>query len=438
MASVRNPDGTRLRGFPAGVNNVAPEQNPPTDEFGRITSLREAVNVDLVGPAKKPRRRQGYVRQLSGRAHSPMGFRQQLFAVVNGDLNVYDTTLGLVDTVRAGVGDRRISYAEVNGDLYWCSAMEFRRVRGEDMTDTPGWVDCPGTPAIAGYEEGGLEEGTYRVAMTWFDAEGRESGAAGIAECDVPAGGGVRVFNIPVWPESAVAARLYMSPPNGEELYATATVAPGATQILLDSSRQRDGKVLETLWRRPMPPCDILRLWAGRLIGFAGNVLVWSDALRFGLTANDNYMRFGLRGTLLEPVGDGSGSSGLWVADHKNTYWLDGSDPKEWRRTIKYDHPAVFGTSLRVKGTDVGLETSEQVAVWMAANGVFVAGLPGGTLQPLTEGRLALPAGDNGAAMFRELNGLRQMVMSYINAGTNYLAVGDRASASVIRATTPN
>lgn len=438
MAGVRNPDGARLRGFPSGVNNVAPEQNPPTDEFGRVTSLREAVNVDLVGPQKKPRRRDGYAQKVSGRAHSPVSFRQRLLAVVNGDLNVYGPDLALIGTMRAGVGDQRLTYAEVNGDLYWCSAMEFRRVRGEDFADTPGWVDCHGTPAVDAYEEGGLDAGTYRVAMTWFDAEGRESGAAGIAETDVADGGGARVFNIPTWPEGAVAARLYMSPPNGEELYAAATVAPGATQVLLDASAQRDGKALETLWRRPMPPCDVLRLWAGRLIGFAGNLLVWSDPLRFGLTANDNYMRFGLRGTLLEPVGDGGGGSGLWVADHKNTYWLEGNDPKAWRRTIVYDHPAVFGTSLAVKGTDVGLDTAAVVAVWMAANGVFMAGLPGGNLQPLTEGRLALPPGDNGAAMFRELNGLRQLVMSYSSSGVNYMAVGDRASATVIRATTPN
>jgi hypothetical protein len=438
MAGVRNPDSVRLRGFPGGVNNVAPENDPPLDDVGRATTLRSAVNVDLVGPSKKPRRRAGYAKKIAGRAHSPVGFRQRLLAVVDGDLNAYDGNAVLASTVRPDVGDRHLSYAEVNGDLYWCSAMEFRRVRGADYADTPGWVDCPGTPAIASYDEGGLAAGTYRVAMTWFDAEGRESGAAGIAETDVAEGGGVRVFNIPAWPEGAVVGRLYMSPPDGDELYAAASVAPGASQVLLDASIQRDGKALDTLWRRPLPPCDILRFWAGRLIGFAGNLLVWSDPLRFGLTANDNYMRFGLRGTLLEAVGDGAPGSGLWLADHKNTYWLDGSNPKEWSRTIKYDHPAVFGTSLVVKGTDVGLDTAAPVAVWMAANGVLVAGLPGGDLQPLTEGRLAMPTGDVGAAMYRELDGLRQLVMSYIGTGANHLAIGDRASASVIRATTPN
>ena len=59
MAGVRNPDGTRQRGFRYGVNNVAPEHDAPVDENGAIQTLREAVNVDLVGPSKKPRRRPG-------------------------------------------------------------------------------------------------------------------------------------------------------------------------------------------------------------------------------------------------------------------------------------------------------------------------------------------------------------------------------------------
>src|SRR5690606_32435880 len=189
----------RLRGFRAGVDNVAPETSPAVDEFGRPISLREAVNVDLVGPQKKPRRRAGYALRVSGRAHSPVGFHKRLFAVVNGDLNAYDSTLGLVDTVRTGLGDRRLTYAEVNGDLYWCSAMEFRRIRGEASEYRPGWVECSGVPAIEGDTDGGVDAGTYRVAITWFDAEGRESGAAGIAEAYVAPGGRVRVFNGPAW-----------------------------------------------------------------------------------------------------------------------------------------------------------------------------------------------------------------------------------------------
>jgi hypothetical protein len=144
-------------------------------------------------------------------------------------------------------------------------------------------------------------------------------------------------------------------------------------------------------------------------------------------------MRVGQVITLLEAVGAGTPSAGCFLADHKNTYWLQGGSPKDWHRVVRYDHPAVPGTSIIVKGTDIGLESTDQVAFWLAANGVFCAGLPGGTLVPLTEGRLALAEGDIGASLFREHDGLRQLITSYLTAGGNGLAIGDSTSATVTR-----
>lgn len=431
MASVRNPDGLRLRGFPTGVNNVAPEQDPPTDEFGRATSLREAVNVDLVGPGKKVRRRQGYALQISGRAHSPATIRGSglLYAVVDGDLNVYDRSFGLLDTVRAGVGDGYLTYAEVNGELYWSNRTEFRCIRGG--VDTPGWIDCPGVPAATAMDAStsALDPGTYRVAMTWFDADGRESGAAGIAEVDIAAGQLLRVVP-PAAPVGAAKGRIYVSPPNGEELYATQDIT---IEAWVGIGRVGDGKLLETLWRAPLPPSEILRFGHGRLFFASGNLLGWSDALRFGLTTHDNYFRLGQEITMLEPLGDGDAGAGVFAADHKNVYWFDGANPKEWRRRIVYGHAAVPGTSLVVPGNVLGLDTTAPVAAWMGKNGVFCAGLPGGAVQPLTEGKLALPDGERGAALYREQQGIRQLVMSYLTTDVNRLAIGDRASASVTR-----
>lgn len=429
MANVRNPDGLRLRGFTAGVNNVAPEQDPPTDEFGHSTSLRSAVNVDLVGPSKKVRMRQGYARQVTGRAHSPATIRGSglLYAVVNGDLNVYDRSFGLLDTVRANVGDGYLSYAEVNGELYWSSRSEFRCIR--EGLDTPGWIDCPGVPTATAVAGGSLAAGTYRVAMTWLDADGRESGAAGVAEVDIAAGQMLRVVP-PTAPEGAVKGRIYVSPPDGEELYQHQDITVEAYVFV---AALNPGKQLETLWRHPLPPSEILRFGHGRLFFASGNLLGWSDPLRFGLTTHDNYFRLGQEITLLEPLGDGDNGAGVYAADHKNVYWFDGANPKEWRRRIVYGHAAVPGTSLVLPGNVLGLESTAPVAAWMGKNGVFCAGLPGGTVQPLTEGRLALPAGEAGAALYREQQGLRQLVMSYLTTDVNRLAIGDRASASVTR-----
>ena len=439
MAGVRDRDLIRLRGFPAGVNNVAPDSDLPVSEAtGAPTSLREAVNMDLVGPRKAPRRRDGYALKDAGSAHSPATLVHTLFAVLDGDLLAYDRNL-TPTTIRADVGDQYLSYAEVNGDLYWSSPFEFRRIRGDDLADTPGWIGCPGTPSVEPYSTGGMAAGAYQVAMTWFDAEGRESGAAGLAVVDVAEGQGIRVYAIPSAPEGATLVRVYLSPPDGADgvLYAAVDLTPWVTQTVLSAGMVGAGKALETLWRQPLPPCSILRFWNGRLLGAAGNLLVWSDALRFGLTTHDSYMRFGQRITMLEPIGDGEGNAGVFIADHQRVYWMAGGSPKDWRRVIRYDAAAVPGTSLVVDVADLGLEGSGRAVFWLATDGVFCAGLPGGQVVPLTAGRLALPDGEQGASLFREHNGLRQLVTSFLSAGGNGLAVTDRASATVTRYSTP-
>lgn len=429
----------KVGGFPAGVNNVAPDSDLPRDEKGNITALRKAVNVDLVGPSKKPRMRAGTTQKLDGACHSPATLRggRHLFLVRNGDLGAW--TREQIDAgsgstmIRAAVGTRYLHYAEVNGDVYWSNTDVFRRIRGADLADLPGWIDCPGVPQVSAYDGvGGLNPGTYRIGVTWFDADAYQSGCAGLAEVTLIAGQGILVNRFPVPPEGAVRMRLYRTEADGEVLYACSDMLPGVTQIILGAEDL--GAQLETLWHTPMPPVALLRYWSGRLLGFEqDNVLRWSEALRVGLTTPDNYMRLGARGTLLEPIGEGSEGAGCWVADHARTYWMAGNKPSEWRRVIKRDHAAVFGTSIVVPGNVLGLETTEPVAYWLGSDGVFCAGLPGGELRPLTEGRLALPEGEIGASVFREYEGLRQIVTSFLSRSNNALAIGDRVSASVTK-----
>lgn len=437
MAGVREKDLPKLSGFPGGVDNVSPEQDLPRNEDGIVVAARAVQDFDLVGPSRNLRLRQGYTRVAAGRAHSPGALRKQpyLFAVLDGDLRAWSVTrTSLTDAgvVRAAVGGRYLTYAQVHDDLYWSSPTELRRIRGADLTDLPAWIDCPGTPQAEPYAEGGLPAGTYRLAMTWLDADGRESGALGLVEVALQAGQGIRVFGIPGAPEGAASARVYLTPPNGEELYAVADLHPSVTQTLLGAAALNDaGRALETLWHQPLPPCETLRYWNGRLLAAERNLLRWSPALRVGLTHHDNYMRFGLEISLLEPLGEGGEGAGVWIADHKNVYWMAGDKPDAWRRLLRRDAAAVPGTSLVVPGTALGLETSELVAYWLGRDGVFCAGLPGGQLIPLKEDSLALPEGEHGATLYRASEGLRALVTSFITRGANGMAIGDRASATV-------
>jgi hypothetical protein len=433
MAGVKDAELLRARGFPLGVNNIAPEHDFPVDENGTVQAVREAVNVDLVGPSRKPRLREGYTQKIAGRFHSPVEFNGRMLAVQEGMLTAFDATL-TPQAIR-DVGDRYCAYAQINDDLYWSNGFEFRRIRGRDMIDTPGWIESPSVPSATAVADGGLDAGDYRVALAWIDADGRESGVRNLAYASVDTGGGIELSGFGPAPEGAAKARIYLSAANGDELWLARELLFVPNSIQLGAvDQQTGGKTLETLWLQPLPPCEVLRAWNGRLLGVTGNLLVWSEALRFGLMANKNYVRVGREITLMEPVGDGGDSAGIYVADHDKTYWFGGTDPKRWSRIGVSDHAAIPGTSLRVRGKNIGLDTDADVAVWISSDGVFTAGLPGGQLIDLTRGQLAMPEGERGAMLFREGKGLSQLIASYMATETvNSLAITDHMSVTVTR-----
>ncbi len=434
MAGVSDKDLVKQTRFPAGINNRASDQDLPRDENGIVLAARSLVNVDLKNG--KPVTRPGQTKLDDGDYHS-LGklIGQGMFAVKDGDL-VRIVNGVPVETVRAGVGRRRLSYTEVHGDLWWSNNEVIRRIRRGDFADMPIGPDCAGVPNVAPYPGGGLVAGNYVVAVTWFDADGRESGAAGSVDLDIAEGEAIRVHGIPPAPETAVLCRIYVSPPNGSELYAAKEVAAGVTNTLITAGDERSStRALETLWHTAFPACDHLRWSNGRLYGVDGNTIVWSPPLRPQLWHHDNYLRQGARITLFEPLEN----AGIWLADHKATYWLQGIDPrKDWRRIAKRDTAAARGCSIVVPGNAVGLDTTADVVVWVASDGRFCAGLPDGQLIVLKEDSLAMPLPDEGAMFMRQHEGLRQLVTAYVMRGANDgLRFSERVIATVTSHTSP-
>lgn len=438
MAGVREEDLQPIGPWPAGVNNVAKENELPTNEEGIPVALRVARNVDI-GNAGWPQRRSGYINRITaGRAHSLFNAFDDayLLAVVDGDLRAYDPDLGLHGTVRASVGDRYATAVQAPDEVYWSNGLTIRRFDG-DLTDAPAWLDTPPAPVVTASAAGGLAAGSYEVALTWRDARGRESGASPAAVVDVPANGGITLSGLPAAAEGAVQLRVYVSPPDngledGETVLMHVVDLPAGQPMYLVGAHT-PGRACETQWLRPLPPCDILRFWNGRLLAAAGNFLCCGEPLRLGLMHQDSILRFGERITLMEPVGEGGDAPGVFIADHKRTYWLSGSGPKDWQRVIRHGHSAVPGTSLTVPGNVFNLETTAPVAVWLATNGVWCLGLPGGTVQPIRDGQLALPHGEHGASVFREVNGLRQIMTSYLAGGAQTIGMHDSAVATIRR-----
>lgn len=425
--------------WPAGVDNRSPEHGLTTNEDGRLIALREAVNVDL-DDAGWPRRRKGRLERISAtRSHSLFAADHALIANTDGDLVAYarapDGALALASTVRADIGSRYVSAAQFNEDVYWSNEVEFRRI-ADDLTDHPGAIATPTPPTVAASSTGGLPAGEYLLSLTWRAADGRESGACNPTVITLTAGQGILLTNLPTAPEDATTLLVWLSPSNPDPdtivLYLVRELPAGASGLAI--GQHTPGRALTTLWHIPMPPGQFVRAFNGRVLVAAQNLLCWSPALRAGLMHQDSALRFGERITLLEPAGEGLASPGVFVADHKRTYFLGGATPDTWTKRIVYPHPAVPGVSTVAPGTAFGLDTETPVVCWLASNGVFCLGTPDGAVTPLTEKRLALPVGaERGTATFREFDGLRQILATFIGGASNAAGVSDSSSATVRR-----
>lgn len=436
MAGVKEGDLYKVGPFTAGLANLPHQTEGPVTEGGRQIALTQAVNVDLDAAGNAQMRRGHVVRVAAGEASSLFPFGDYLLALVDGDLHAYTAdgagALTLAAMLRVGLGPRFVTYATDDFDAYWSNGIEQGRI-GEDLAMLPFWVPTPDPVTLASSVAGGLAKGKYEVSVTAIDASGRESAASSPVAVSLQSGQGIAVA-LPAPPEAATAWRVYVSTPDGDVLYRCAEIRINYTAYTIGA--HTPGAMLETDWLHVLPAVDVLRYGHGRLLGIAGGNLLWSEAYRLGLMQDSNFSGLGQEGTLLEPVGEGGDTAGAgwWVADHKRTYWMAGADPESWSQVGKYPHAAVPGCSCVVPGSLFGLETTSDVAFWLARNGVFCLGLPGGTLMPLKERSLGLPVdAERGTAALLMFDGIRQILTSVQAGAMNHGVAGDSAEATVTR-----
>ena len=430
MAGVSDDELFRLNGFPVGLNNRASSTEGPVSEEGVPVALREAVNVSLTSQGHL-KRRPGQTARVSGKAHSLYAMDGWLLAVVDGELRAYlqaaDGAL-TQDAVLATPGDRFCTFAGDDFSVWWSNGVDGGRI-AEDLSVHPFWIDTP-DPVTLAASSGSLPKGRYEVSVVAVDAEGRESGASGAVGIYLQAGQGISV-SLPAAPAGTARWRLYVTPPDGDVLYEQAELPTSASSH--EIGVRTPGAAIETQWLHPLLPCQCLRYGHSRLFGLAGNVLIWSEEYRLGLMHPDNHIMLGSEATLLEPVGDGTEGAGVWVADHKRTYFLAGADPANWQQQARYPHAAVPGTSCTLPGSYFGLEIPT-VAYWLARNGVPCIGLPGGQLIPLREDVLALPVdAERGATGPMLFDGIFQLLTTTIAASANLAAASDAVDATVTR-----
>lgn len=432
MAGLPNNRTPRVGPWPQGINNLADERSLPRDQFGtRPVALREAENIDLSRDGK-PSRRGGYTEVLQGNmSHSGWsapGLRHGFF-VDSGRLYAFDgstaTDLGV------DVGNKPLSYSMVDSLVLFSNA-DACGVIDRNLQVRPWAVPAPaGAPRLRAVSGFSMDPGQYLVGIAYIDDMGRESPMSPVASIEVDGEQGIEITIDPSLDGFYVAV-VYTSEANdqilrrGRSFPATA----GITEVL---SFPANGMANTDRVLAVLPPGQITRYASGRHWVALGEMLIWSVPLRPGVFDPElSFIRMDSPITMVEFVGAGTGSAGLYIGTEREIFWLDGADPGQARRVDAYPFGAVRGTALYVPAKSLGQDGTEDVLVFMTRDGQYCIGGGGGVVTPLHEDRTAMDLATEGASVYIDRNGMKQVVTSLKGARPNGMATTDKAVAHVI------
>lgn len=426
---TRDDDLYRAGPWPLGINNMAKEGQLPADEEGHTQALRDAVNVDL-DAAGRPTRRRGCEWVFDGQlTHSLWSAPDLPFGLlVDGGVLQVMFPDESVQSLDVQVSNQPLSYALINDRVYFSNRTTCGMVSlGLDCAmwapEHPG-----GQPDLELVDGFALAPGQYQVAITFADRLGRESGSTLAATIDVGDGQGIVLANIPQ-PASpdTTAIHVYCTDANDQVLRLALVLAPGTVTAMIAAAAC--GRSLATQFLRPLPPGQMVRYANGRQFVAVGREVLVSEPLRYGMfNPISGRIRFAHTVDLLEPAGN----EGLYVAAGGRTFWLQGTDPATVTQRICRSSGAVPGTGIQVAGDVLGLETAENLPVWLAQSGHFCVGMPGGSVVVLKEGQAVTDGAGRGAALLRQQDGLQQLIVSLRGPHSQGLAIKDRAVAHIL------
>ena len=409
--------------WPQGINNVDDPKSSvfqvPNDDRRTPPSLTKATNVDLD--------RGGFVKRRVGRtkrialtnAHSLYVWGERLFFVDEGVL--YEALTDYTTIERGtGLGNDPVSYAPVAGNLLYSNSTKVGAVEGF-------WgINLPSSPFITP-GTGNFRAGRYLVAVTAV-RDGVESGARQPVVFELGAVGGMTLDVVGI-DLAADALNVYCTEPNGRELYFAGQFAPISPINLAVPPEGKDP--LTTFGHYPPVPAQHIMLFRGRMVLAVENVLYWSQPLAYHhFRLQTDVQLFDDRIVLLAAL-----DSGFFVGTANRTYWVSGADPEEWQPRVVDTRRVAEGEPLRVPAQKLpSLQSQGEVLVWATEDG-FVAGVGDGSVRHLTDGRLAIDAYKQSALSYREVDGIRQILLNLQTKQANtLLGATDRMSVKVIRA----
>lgn len=414
-------------GFQAGLDNRSSET-----KLGE-GAARVATNVDI--------HRDGVVRRRDGYTLLDAGDYHSLWAHPGMDfmLAVKDNALvtvqedGTVSSSLATASPDPVSYAFHAGEVYCLSNTVRTRVDLTGSAQLWGFPEPP-APVLSAASSGGLAAGVYQVGYTFRNAAGLESGSVYVSSVTVAADGGIVCTGLPT-ATGATHVGIYVGAvDDGSVLYRAGIIPAGAGTVNIGS--HQPGPALRTRHAYQAPYGQIVRSYRGRIYIASGQYLYWTDAINpHVVRLTEGFLPFPADIDLLEPVEDG-----IYVAAGKLTYFLRGTDPKEFNQLVLAAKGAVPGTGAMLPteaflGVDADPKERATLrsACWWDTDGVLVVGRSSGLIQHITQGPFAAPEHAGGTTFFRETEGTKQVLAVLRQQGT---ASNAKAQDSVITTVT--
>ena len=175
----------------------------------------------------------------------------------------------------------------------------------------------------------------------------------------------------------------------------------------------------------PPNPMRFIRRAFGRMWGAIDNRLLYSEPYRYDLFKSTNEFTFPTEIIMCAFV-DG----GIYVGFEDKTIFLPGTQPTDMREANVGGGVARNILAYCNNVPDMG----NNVPVWVSKDGL-VAGSHGGALSMITKDRVQFPAGQEGAAVSRTVNGQDQFLTSFKQERPRGSGVGfgDSATCEVVR-----
>lgn len=404
--------------FNLGVNHRLPDTQLKVPRVG--TFLRSAVNVD-VSDAGTIGRRTGYALALAGTdVHSLYSFGEHAY-VVDGTVlyRLSGSPAALTQTaVRTGLRPgQALSYEAFNDRVVYTDGLTVRRLDG--LADKPlGVPMMERAPTVLAAGSGSLAAGRYQVCFTYISDELEQSGTTQPIQVDAVENSSILIGDLPAaFPTGVAGVAIYMTQPNGDQLYFYRTLTTAASTHAIPAPPALTGRV-QTLLMRPLPGGSIIRHNIGRLLVAKGKVLFYSEPFAPALHyPHKNFIPFDTEITVVESL-----ETGTYVATEDATYFFAGDiADAEAKKVLPYG--AVPGTG--------GVSPDRLKCWWMSVRGLVQASEQG--VVNVQEKNVAVNPAAAGASLYREQNGLKQVVTSLFGTEATGASAYTFMDAEIIR-----